>query len=215
MDFFRLENAICDINKLHKEISREYLIDNSFNLRKIRVKDVVENSSKISKEFLDYIDKYYAGLNAALISSNFEYDYSEWDARIRIKQKESVINKLHYYFCNHVNGKTSIQKCLNDLLGFRLIIDDFNFNSLDIQNFFEDIKCEQNLMKWYTRDKEGYKGTHIYFKNVSNFYFPWELQIWNTAYARSNEISHELHKAKRNYIMWPEQYKTASLKEEE
>ena len=147
MDFFRLKNAICDINKLHKEISRVYLIDNYFNLKSICVKDVVENSSKISKEFLDYIDEYYAGLNMALISSNFEYDYSEWDARIRIKQKESVINKLHHYLCNHNNGEIPIQKCLNDLLGFRLIIDDFNFNSLDIQNFLEDIKYEQNLMK--------------------------------------------------------------------
>ena len=110
MDFFRLENAICDINKLHKEISRIYLIDNSFNLKSICVKDVVENSSKISKEFLDYIDEYYAGLNTALISSNFEYDYSEWDARIRIKQKESVINKLHHYLCNHNNGEIPIQK---------------------------------------------------------------------------------------------------------
>lgn len=67
MDFCRLENAICDINKLHKEISSTYLNDDSFNLKSICVKDVVENSSKISKDFLDYIDGYYIGLNAALI----------------------------------------------------------------------------------------------------------------------------------------------------
>ncbi|GBK97872.1 hypothetical protein VH1709_contig00012-0024 [Vibrio harveyi] len=53
---------------------------------------------------------------------------------------------------------------------------------------------ELSLKNWYVRDKDGYKGLHIYFKNRSNFYFPWELQIWNEADLKSNVESHERFK---------------------
>ena len=37
---------------------------------------------------------------------------------MRIKQKESVRNKLYHYQINHNQGEVPIQKCLNDLLDF-------------------------------------------------------------------------------------------------
>lgn len=67
---------------------------------------------------MKYIDDYYYQLNIALVKSDFEYDYSFWDARMRIKQKESVRNKLYHYQINHNQGEVPIQKCLNDLLDF-------------------------------------------------------------------------------------------------
>lgn len=30
------------------------------------------------------------------------------------------------------------------------------------------------LKNWYLRDKDGYVGICVYFKNKSNFYYPWE-----------------------------------------
>lgn len=38
----------------------------------------------------------------------------------------------------------------------------------------------------------------IYFKNKSNFYFPWELQIWDEGDVHSNIRNHELFK--RNFV---------------
>ncbi|MDR1018389.1 MAG: hypothetical protein LBM02_06770, partial [Lachnospiraceae bacterium] len=47
---------------------------------------------------------------------------------------------------------------------------------------------------WYYRDKDGYKGLHFYFKNQSNYYFPWELQVWNEDDVEPNIESHEKYK---------------------
>jgi hypothetical protein len=44
----------------------------------------------------------------------------------------------------------------------------------------------------------GYRGLHIDFKNKNNFYFPWELQIWDAEDLQSNIKNHE--KFKRNFI---------------
>ncbi|GAB2577697.1 hypothetical protein GCM10026986_02590 [Nitrincola alkalisediminis] len=55
------------------------------------------------------------------------------------------------------------------------------------------------MKNWYLRDREGgYRGLHVYFKNKSNFYFPWELQIWDEADVGSNIVNHE--KFKRGFI---------------
>lgn len=213
MDFIKLNNAIEQINILHKTVSENFFDKNAINLRRMCVKDFVSSDpGKISEEFLDYIEKYYGILNSTLIMSDFDSDYSNWDARIRIKQKESVQNKLYYYLFHHNKGEIPVQKCLNDLLGFRLIIEDFSHDSTDTKSFLQSVKKDLHLMKCYTRDKDGYLGTHIYFKNSKNIYFPWELQVWNTSDAKKNEIAHSEHKAKRNYINWPKQYKDANLR---
>lgn len=47
------------------------------------------------------------------------------------------------------------------------------------------------LKNWYLRDQDGYIGIHIYFKNASNFYYPWELQIWDEKDAENNIKSHQ------------------------
>ncbi|MGU5731114.1 hypothetical protein ACV1DR_19710 [Aeromonas jandaei] len=44
------------------------------------------------------------------------------------------------------------------------------------------------------RDKAGYRGLHVYFKNKSNYFFPWELQIWDAADIQSNIDNHEKFK---------------------
>ncbi|MDZ7857451.1 hypothetical protein [Sphaerotilus sp.] len=42
-------------------------------------------------------------------------------------------------------------------------------------------------------------GLHVYFKNKSNFYFPWELQIWDIQDIASNIQNHE--KFKRGFSL--------------
>ncbi|MEN9494253.1 MAG: hypothetical protein RJA89_495, partial [Pseudomonadota bacterium] len=44
----------------------------------------------------------------------------------------------------------------------------------------------------------GYIGVHVYFKNASNFYYPWELQIWDKNDAKANIVNHQLYK--RNFV---------------
>ena len=66
---------------------------------------------------------------------------------------------------------------------------------MDLLDEWQD---ELNLKNWYLRNKEGYKGLHIDFKNKNNFYFPWELQIWDEKDIKYNIQNHE--KFKRNFV---------------
>lgn len=211
-----IERAIKDINGVHKSISEDHFdskID-TINLKNFRVKNCI-SSGEITPSFLDYIHEYQAKLNFVIACSDFEYDYVENDGRMRVKQRESIQNKLLHYYHTNNNGEIPVQKCLNDLLGFRLIIDDFNPFDKSLEQMIENLKSELTLMKCYNRDKDGYKGTHVYFKNGKNVYFPWELQIWSKCDSETNEISHAEHKSKRGYINWPKQYEEGNLREDD
>ncbi|WP_427814408.1 hypothetical protein ACQKTA_04995 [Enterococcus sp. 22-H-5-01] len=211
-----IEKAIRDINGIHRSISEDHFDkkENIINLKKFEIKDCI-SSEGIDSDFLEYINEYHSKLNLVIAYSDFEYDYASSDGRIRVKQKESIQNKiLHYYLTNN-NGEIPIQKCLNDMLGFRLTFDCFDPCTDEFINMMTSLKSELTLMKWYNRNKEGYKGTHIYFKNSKNIYFPWELQIWNSSDSKLNELSHSEHKSKRNYINWPRQYKAGRLRKDD
>lgn len=210
-----IEKAIRDINGIHEELSESYFTNEfeSINLKKHRIETVI-SSDGIKPVFLEYLHEYQTSLNTVMACSDFEYDYEDNDGRIRVKQRESVQNKLLYYYKTNSDGKIPLQKCLNDLLGFRLIFEDFDSSTLEFEEMMNRLKNELSLMKWYSRDDGSYKATHVYFKNGNNIYFPWELQIWNSHDSDANETSHAEHKAKRNYINWPKQYVEGDLREE-
>lgn len=211
MDLKLLNKSIREINELHKSISEDHFSGSClYNLKRIEVRDVVD-SNKVSNEFLEYIDKYYEKLNLVIAYSEFDFEYKILDGRIRLKQKESVQNKLLYYHNQHDGGKMPIQKCLNDLLGFRLSMNNFDGASAEFNCFMREVESEIPLMRWYNREKDGYIGTHVYFKNQNNTFFPWELQLWSSENATSNEAAHAEHKAKRSYIIWPKKYKEGIL----
>ena len=54
----------------------------------------------------------------------------------------------------------------------------------------DDWQVRYGLKNWYLRDMDGYVGIHIYFKNKSNFYYPWELQLWDENDLEGNIASH-------------------------
>lgn len=62
----------------------------------------------------------------------------------------------------------------------------------------DNYKEKYQLKNWYLRDVDGYIGIHVYFKNVSNFYYPWELQIWDIKDAKYNIENHRFYK--RNFV---------------
>lgn len=74
---------------------------------------------------MSYIENYSIALNEEIAINEFGYDYSNWDFRVRVKQQESIQNKLKYYFDDRENGKIALQKCLNDILGYRIVLNNF------------------------------------------------------------------------------------------
>ena len=114
----------------------------------------------------------------------------------RVKALNSIQYKIENYKKTHENGKIPIKKCLNDLFGIRIIVEEkleFDVVKNFITERFKSVKC-------ILSDKGDYKAIHIYFGNDDNTKFRWELQLWNIKNANKNYESHA--KYKQDYTKW-------------
>jgi hypothetical protein len=179
------KQLISEINRLHCEFSNDY-----FEVGKI---DKVNLSKTINHVPLPHIYKYrlilHESINDYLMSADIEMKYF-----YRVKTSESIDDKIKRFSSR--DDKYPVNNWLNDIFGARIVL---NINEItSIMDLLDRWQDELNLKNWYFRDKEGYRGLHIYFKNRSNFYFPWELQIWDLEDVQNNIQNHE--KFKRNFI---------------
>ncbi len=178
-------DRICDMWS-NTEASR-------INLKKKQVIDARENS-----EILDSIWQYRALINAELINVMFDLNFIKYEkssVTSRVKAQNSIEFKLDNYVTNHESGKIPLKKCLNDLLGIRIVIDD-SFSHADVKQYMEE-KFPQ--YKCIDSSKLSYIATHVYFEN-GNTFFPWELQIWTKKNEKSNLASHREYK--QDYTKW-------------
>ncbi|HHL0786936.1 TPA: GTP pyrophosphokinase, partial [Streptococcus agalactiae] len=107
-----------------------------------------------------------------------------------VKTSESILDKIER-FSKRQDGYP-VNSILNDIFGARIIL-----SSEDISQVMEQLdewKDKFDLKNWYLRDKDNYTGIHVYFKNKSNHYYPWELQIWDEKDVDQNIESHKLFK---------------------
>ena len=121
-------------------------------------------------------------------------DTQNIDFFYRVKTAESIYDKVNRYLARQ--NQYPVNNILNDIFGARVILP-----SADVTNIMEkldDWKTDYSLKNWYLRDIDGYIGVHVYFKNASNFYYPWELQIWDKNDAKANIVNHQLYK--RNFV---------------
>lgn len=183
-------DAICEKWKEKSNVS--------INLKKKLVIDARENA-----EILDNIWKYRSLVNDEIINIMFNLNqikYKNSSVTSRVKAQNSIEFKLENYVINHESGRVPLKKCMNDLLGIRIIIDgEFTFE--DVKQYmntnFEKYKCIDS-------SKDAYIATHIYFEN-DNYSFPWELQIWMKGNEKNNFSSHKEYK--QDYTKWEKENK--------
>ena len=191
-----LEKLINFIIKKYDEINLEWEKNenyNQLNMKKIQVADVY-----IDKEKLNYIFNY-----RNFINDKFPYIFSELqqigflsNVTSRVKALNSIQYKIENYKLNHEDGKIPLKKCLNDLLGFRIVLlNDIDYNSVKsyIKDIFPSLKCIKST-------KKEYDAVHIYFGNENNKKFQWELQLWNKSKEKTNLKSHAEYK--QDYTKW-------------
>lgn len=210
---FQLVELINEINRLHLKLSSDWLAEEkeALNLKKKQlrhvsnihnIEDLQGSKVDIHLSFIALINRYCEYLNPFFASTELSFPDEKAEINMRIKDPESRISKItHYILGKPEEGKVEIKKCLNDLLGFRIIIDDFTHTDENI----ESIKREhfpKGEVRIHNSCKGEYKATHVYFQNRNNKFFPWELQIWNLADSECNKISHSVHK--QGYTKWPE-----------
>lgn len=189
---------IHEIINIHVDFSHRFNEFNHYNFKKTLVRDVVEQfqgseSYIINKDFHSVLNEYLSNIEKLTIDIDLEYTYSDFDFRLRVKQPESIIYKLsHYNSGKKENGRLPLNKCLNDLLGFRIIVPHFKH---DCDLFYHMCSYIEEFykIKYRNASKGEYNATHVYFYG-NNRSFPWELQIWLPEDFQTNYDSHEKHK---------------------
>jgi len=181
----QIRQLVSEINRLHYEFSNDY-----FETGKI---EKVNLSKTIKSVSVTHIYKYrltlHESINDYLMTANIDTKYF-----YRVKTRESIDDKLERF--SKREEQYPVNNWLNDIFGARVILTADEIKS--IMDLLDDWQDELNLKNWYLCEKKGYRGLHIYFKNKNNFYFPWELQIWDTEDLQSNIENHE--KFKRNFM---------------
>ena len=202
MDIFKgLDDLInCLISK-YEEFNDTWKRSNTYseiNLKKCQVADI-ENQTNILDLIWDYCS-FLESQQYKLLFDLSQLQSPENKIHARIKQANSIQNKIKTYMAKDTAGKVPINKCFNDLLGIRSIIDsEFSFEELK-----SHVNEDFNSLKIINSSKNGYNAYHIYFK-IDNKTFPWELQVWKKSDEKDNLQSHATYK--QEYTTWEQKHK--------
>lgn len=182
----KVEKLIDEINKIHLEFSRDYF--ETDKIEKVNLKHTLD------KVPLEHILSYRLNLHESINDYLYHADLDEVTYFYRVKTSESILDKIARF--KQRSEGFPVNSILNDIFGARVIVNTDDITQ--VMNHLDEWKEKYGLKNWYLRDKEEYIGIHIYFKNSSNFYYPWELQVWDKKDAEQNIQSHR--KYKRNFI---------------
>lgn len=183
----KIELMIETINKIHADFSQDY-----FDTGRI---EKVNLSKTIGRVPYPHITKYrlnlHESINDYLIKNKtgflLQYYY-------RVKTLESIDDKISRFSEN--TNLYPVNNWPDDIFGASIIVNTAEVDAISEQ--LDEWQEKYVLKNWYYLDKDGYRGLHIYFKNKSNFYFPWELQVWDEKDELSNIETHE--KYKRTFV---------------
>ncbi len=181
----QIKQLVSEINRLHRDFSSDYF--ETGRIEKINLSKTIAHVP--APHVYRYRLTLHECINDYLMTANIGIKYF-----YRVKTRESIDDKIERFSSRE--DQYPVNNWLNDVFGARIVlsVDEIKV-VMDLLDGWQD---ELSLKNWYLRNKEGYRGLHIYFKNRSNFYFPWELQIWDAADVQSNIHHHE--KFKRNFM---------------
>lgn len=182
----QIKQLVSEINRLHREFSNDYF--ETGRIEKINLARTITHVP--APHVYQYRLTLHESINDYLMTADIDIKYF-----YRVKTRESIDDKIERFSTRE--DQYPVNNWLNDIFGARIILTSNEIKS--VMDLLDDWQDELSLKNWYFRNKEGYRGLHIYFKNKSNFYFPWELQIWDAQDMQSNIHNHE--KFKRHFIM--------------
>lgn len=193
-----LRDLIFRIRDIHASVTegwRDHARRNGlsvFNQRSTKVKHL---DSK--RELMESVYGYVDFLRGRPELSEFVGQFDGYEITSRVKNHNSIEEKIDDYCRKRVQrGEVSVNKCLNDLFGIRIIID---CESLDDDDLTSMTDSFGNALTLEDKDVPArgdippYIAKHIYFKQ-SNEDYRWELQIWRTADQENNHESHRKHR---------------------
>ncbi|EQJ94826.1 hypothetical protein ACPMCT_17095 [Clostridioides difficile] len=171
-NFYGITSNILD------ELSYESKLGKSLKntLRKFNKDDIFKEIRNISRY-----------LNSRKIDFKFPVSY-------RIKSYHSCLIKYDKYYPN-----MELNKCFNDLLGIRIIVDSY------YELFEQDLSSFRLAdMRTGKANDDGYRGVHLYYQK-SNFHYPIELQINTKVDRQINDLLHMyIYKHTKNNLIGKE-----------
>ena len=181
----QVKQLVNEINRLHLAFSNDYF--ETGRIEKINLSRTIQH---VPAPHI-YTDRLtlHESINDYLMTADIEIKYF-----YRVKTRESIEDKIARF--SNREDHYPVNNWLNDVFGARIILSADEIKS--VMDLLDDWQEEVGLKNWYLRDRQGYRGLHVYFKNKNNFYFPWELQIWDVEDIQSNIKNHE--KFKRNFV---------------
>ena len=176
----------------------------SYNQSNKQVRDI-ELDDAIKSNIMAY--RAFLSRQYSIIAAEFSgIEYVDF----RIKSQASILAKIERFMNNPQinNGRSAINKCFNDLLGFRCILPHkYTMNELITLFYDTELWGHINIQDGGERNT-GYKAVHIYFKS-DNYNYKWEFQIWDKIDAQNNFDCHK--KYKQNYTKVGYMYKTEKI----
>lgn len=203
-----LQRIIKEIFKRYQQYSKEYETSETekINLKRKCIYHFLEKENEIlDSNIFREIENFKNLIDQEASSFLIDEEISILNTDRRIKNDKSIYNKLLKYRMGPEEGKIPIQKCLNDLLGYRFIFtNNINFDDLYdcLKGIVEKDKELNSKVRVLDSSKNNYKAIHLYFKGVSNCTFPCELQVWLNDDDKTNKQSHKLYK--QDYLNWEE-----------
>lgn len=195
-----LKDLINQIQNEYSIISKIWLSNpfyQKINLKNLCVIDINDESN-----ILNVILAYRSCINDNIIPFSLalqNYNFKNCRINTRVKAQNSIEFKVDNYKKNHENGNVPIIKCFNDLYGIRIILDEtINYKQI-IKYLNENFSNLKPIYREIALSGSIYKAAHVYFK-IDNYYFQWELQIWNKEDEQTNLESHK--KYKQDYVKW-------------
>ena len=181
----KAKKLIKVINDVHLQYSKDY-----FETGKVEKLNLAKTLVPV-----EHILRYRLNLHESINDYLIGHDLDNITYYYRVKTSESIVDKIARYGKNA--DKYPVNNWMNDIFGARMILSSDEI--IEIQDILDGWQDEFGLKNWYFRDKDNYRGLHVYFKNKSNFYFPWELQLWDENDVDLNIKNHRLHK--RNFVV--------------
>lgn len=163
-------------------------------------------------EFFNAVSEYRERLKQSIVDSEIksllEINNESFAVESRIKNINSIFSKIYQYInIKKEKGCVSINKCLNDLFGLRLILPLANKNKL-LEKLNKIAKENNWHCKIIDASKLEYKAIHFYMSK-DNYSLPWEIQFWLLKDDAANRQSHA--KYKQSYTSWELSYDCKDL----
>ena len=180
-----VELMIATINKIHVDFSEDYFATG--RIEKINLSNTIVQVP--SQHIAQYRLNLHESINDYLIKNKQGFLLQFY---YRVKTLESIDIKIKNYSSNL--NQYPVNNWLNDIFGARIILDTARISL--ICQLLDEWKRKYGLMNWNDKNLDGYCGLHLSFKNKQNYYFPWELQIWDERDELPNIEFHEQNKCR-------------------